>query len=94
MKRALKSISKPVKQDLFTEVGYTQEELTLMKYLYIDRINQNWVSDTMGISIPTLINWHNQCIEQLINFYNYEKYKLDNGENSCYNKYFCGLNLC
>lgn len=92
MKKVLRNISNPVKRDLFTELEYTEEELKLMKYLYIDRIkNEYWVSDELGISLPTLINWHNNCIEQLISFFNYQKYKKENNEENCFDRYFCGL---
>lgn len=84
----LRKIAKPVKRDLFQEVEFNQEEQALMQYLYIDNINQGWVSDELGISIPTLTKWHNDCIEQLVTFFNFQKYKLDNLENNCFNKYF------
>lgn len=88
MKRLLRQIAKPVKRDLFKEVGYNEDELALMKFLYIDKIEQGWVSDELGMSIPTLTNWHNDCIKQLISFFNYEKFKLDNNEESLFNKFF------
>lgn len=88
LKKILKQIAKPVKYDLFNEVGYNKEELELMKYLYIDRIEQNWVCDEMGISIATLTNWHNNCINQLRSFFNYEKYKKDHNELNSFEKYF------
>ena len=92
MKKILKTIAKPVKRDLFEEIGFNAEELALMKYLYIDNVkNQDWVCDELGISIATLTKWHNQCINQLINFFNYQKYKLDNSETSCFGKYFNGV---
>lgn len=90
MKKFLKEIAKPVKTELFSEIGYSEEELKLMKYLYIDKINQGWVSDELGISIPTLTKWHNNCIAQMINFFNYHKFKLQNNENNSFNKYFEG----
>ena len=88
MKRTLKSIAKPVKKELFTEVGYTEEELKLMTYLYIDKIEQGWVSDELGVSLPTLTRLHNNCIQQLISFFNFEKYKLDHHEQNNFSKYF------
>lgn len=91
MKRALKKISKPVKKELFKEVGFTDEEILLMQYLYIDKINQPWVSDELGISLPTLTKLHNTCIEHIISFYNFEKYKHDHNECNCFNKYFADI---
>lgn len=88
MKRTLRNLAKPVKKDLFNEIDFTQEELDLMKFLYIDKINQGWVSDELGISIPTLTLWHNNCIEQIISFYNYELYKLNHNQENCFEKYF------
>ena len=87
MKRILKSISKPVKKELFREI-YTNEELLLMEYLYIDKINQPWISDELNISMRTLTKLHNNCIDQLINFYYFESYKSLHNEPSCFNKYF------
>ena len=92
MKRVLRKSSKPVKTDLFNEVGFTEEELQLMKYLYIDKINnQFWVADEMGISLPTLTNWHNNCIDQLLTFYNYQFYKSSHNEENCFDKYFAKI---
>ena len=88
LKKILKQIAKPVKFDLFKEIGYNEEELALMKYLYIDRIDQYWVCDELGISLATLTNWHNNCIKQLRSFFNYEKYKMENKQDNSFNKYF------
>jgi hypothetical protein len=88
LKKILKQIAKPVKFDLFKEVGYNEEELALMKYLYIDRIDQGWVSDELGISLATLTNWHNSCMKQLRSFFNYEKYKMENNQDNSFKKYF------
>lgn len=91
MKRLLKSISKPVKLELFKEIGYSKEEITLMEYLYIEKIEQPWVCDEMGMSQPTLTKKHNDCIKQLLNYFNYQKYRLDNHEDNTFNKYFLGI---
>ena len=88
MKRILRGLAKPIKKDLFNKLEFTEDELALMKFLYIDRINQGWVADELGISIPTLTSWHNSCVEQVISFYNYEKYKLDHSEENCFAKFF------
>ena len=88
LKKILKQIAKPVKFDLFKEVGYSEEELALMKFLYIDKIEQGWVSDELGISIATLTNWHNNCLKQLRSFFNYEKYKMENNQENSFKKYF------
>lgn len=88
MKRTLKQLAKPVKNELFEEVGFTKDEMLLMKYLYIDKIEQWWVSDELGISLPTLTNWHNNCIEQLISYFNFEKYKMDNKEDNKFQRFF------
>ena len=69
MKKALRLIAKPVKNELFIEVGYSNEEFLLMKYLYVDKINQGWISDEIGISIPTLTKMHNDCIDQLVSYF-------------------------
>lgn len=89
MKQILRKSANPVNLDLFNEVGFTNEELQLMKYLYIDRIkNQYWVSDELGISLPTLTNMHNHCVEQLISFFYFEKFKDENGQSSLFQKFF------
>ena len=88
MKKVLKSIAKPVKKELFNEVGYNAEELLLMKYLYLDKINQSWISDEIGISIPTLTKMHNGCIDQLISYFYFEKYKQDHMQENSFDKYF------
>jgi hypothetical protein len=88
MKRVLREISRPVKQELFEQL-FIDEEMVLMRYLYIDKIhNQAWISDEMGISLPTLTALHNRCVEQLISYYNYQKYKHDHNEDSLFSKYF------
>ena len=40
MKRTLRKLCKPVKKELFNDLNFTKEELALMKYLYIDDIEQ------------------------------------------------------
>ena len=72
---------------------YTEEELALMKYLYLDNLVQWWIADELGISIPTLNIWHRNCINQLISYFNFEKYKYDNGEINEFIKYFGGQNV-
>ena len=89
IKRVLRSSARPIKIDLFKEVGFTEEELKLMKYLYIDKINnQFWIADELGISLPTLTNWHNNCIDQVLSFFNYQLYKFEHHEENCFSKYF------
>lgn len=87
MKKVLKEIARPVKKELF-EMVYTEDELIMMLYLYMDRIDQSWVCDELGISLPTLTKKHNECLKQMINFYNYEKFKKDNNEFNSFLKYF------
>jgi hypothetical protein len=87
MKKVLKDIARPAKKELF-ETVYTEDELLMMLYLYVDRIDQSWVCDEMGISLPTLTKKHNACLKQMINFYNYEKFKKDNNELNIFAKYF------
>ena len=89
MKRVLRKKAKPVNLDLFNAIGFNEEELKLMKYLYIDKIkNQYWISDELGISLPTLNNLHNSCINQAISYFYYEKFKQENGEKSLFQKFF------
>lgn len=89
MKRLLRKAAKPVNLDLFHEVGFNEEELKLMNYLYIDRKrNQYWVSDELGISLPTLTCMHNSCIEKVISYFYFEKFKEEKGQDSSYNKFF------
>ena len=88
MKKTLRSLDKPVKKELFNNLEFTKDELALMKYLYLDEIEQWWVADELSISIPTLTNWHNNCIEQVISYFNFEKYKYEHGEDSEFLKYF------
>ena len=88
MKQLLREIAKPVKKELFQELDYTEEELKLMKFLYLDQINQGWVSDELGISIPTLTKIHNNCIAQLISYFNYQKYKKEHNEQNTFDKFF------
>jgi hypothetical protein len=38
--------------------------------------------------LPTLTKKHNACLKQMINFYNYEKFKKDNNELNIFAKYF------
>ena len=88
MKRVLKGIARPAKLELFEQL-YTREEIILMKYLYVDKIrNQAWISDEMGISLPTLTAMHNHCMDQLVSYYNYQKYKHEHNEDSSFVKYF------
>ena len=91
MKRTLKKLAKPVKTELFTDIGFTEDALALMKYLYLDKINQWWVADELGISIPTLTNWHNNCIEQVISYFNFEKCKFLQGKDNKFEMYFQGV---
>lgn len=88
MKQLLRIFSKPAIKELFNTVEFTDEEISLMKYLYVDKINQNWVADELGMSQSTLTNKHNDCINQVINFYEYQKYKKENNEQNCFYKYF------
>ena len=88
MKQLLREIAKPVKKELFQELDYTEEELKLMKFLYLDQINQGWVSDELGISIPTLTKIHNNCIAQLISYLNYQKFKKEHNEQNTFDKFF------
>ena len=87
MKKVLKETARPVKKELF-EAVYTEDELLMMLYLYVDRIDQPWVCDELGISLPTLTKKHNECLAQMINFYYFEKFKKDNNEASTFSKYF------
>lgn len=87
MKHYLKKLPKPIKKELFNEL-FNEEEKQLMLYLYIDRINQSWVSDELGISVSTLTKYHNSCLNQVVAFYEFEKLKKVNNEPNSYDKYF------
>lgn len=89
MKQIVRKLAKPITRDLFNELEYSEEELKLMEYLYIDKVrNQYWVADELGISLPTLTKIHNNCIDQMISFYNYQCYKKNHHEDNCLDKYF------
>lgn len=92
-KRALKRMANPVRQELLEELKFTQEEIDLMNYLYKDRTNQFWVADEMGISVSTLTNLHNTCIDKIINFFGFQKIKYEKGEINSFLKFFTNLDI-
>lgn len=87
MKKRLKELAKPIKSELFTEL-FTKEELALMSYLYLDKVDQWWAADELGISVPTLTKWHKNCLDQVVSYFNFEYYKFKSGEMSKFERYF------
>ena len=87
MKHRLKDLAKPLKDEHFCSL-FTKEELSLMKYLYLEKLEQWWVAEELGVSIPTLTKWHNNCVDQIISYFYYEQDKLLHGEDNKFKRYF------
>lgn len=88
IKEILKRMANPVKRQLFKEMDFNNEEEELMKQLYINKNNQEWVSQNLCMSQTTVTNLHKLCLSQIENYYHNLKYRLDKcGEDDFY-KFF------
>ena len=88
IKEILKRMANPVKRQLFKEMDFNAEEEELMKQLYINRNNQEWVAQNLSMSQTTVTNIHKLCLNQIENYYCNLKYRLDKTGDDNFYKFF------
>lgn len=66
IKNKIKNLTVKEFNDLLSELMITDEQRKMMKLIYLEHKPQDYIADTIGVSLSTVKWWHSVALDKIV----------------------------